>query len=223
MTDKTDQKIALVTGASRGFGAAVAEALAGAGYHVIAVGRTTGGLEELDDRIQAGGGQATLAPMDIAETDAMRTLCRGIYDRWGRVDLWVHAAIQTPPFSPAEQLDLPFWHKAVAANVEALGVLIAFLGPLLRAGEGPGTAILIDDETEAPFLGAYAACKSAQRALFTAWAAEQARLKDVTVERFVPVPMATGHRNRLYPGENTEALANPADEAARMLRDLALG
>lgn len=216
----TDQKIALVTGASRGFGAAAAEALAAAGYHVVAVGRTTGGLEELDDRIQAAGGQATLAPMDITVTDAMRTLCRGIFDRWGHLDLWVHSAIQTPPFSPAEQIDLKFWTKAVAANIEALGVLVGFVAPLLRAAPGGGRAVLVDDETEGPFLGAYAACKAGQRALFAAWHAEQARLQDVHVHRFVPAPMPTAHRHRFYPGEDTGGLARPADEAARMLAEL---
>ncbi|MEM9899033.1 MAG: SDR family NAD(P)-dependent oxidoreductase, partial [Pseudomonadota bacterium] len=85
-------KIALVTGASRGLGAAVAKALAQQ-HHVIAVAKTTGALEDLDDHIQAFGGQATLAPMDITKDDAMQQLCRSIYDRWGNLDLWVHAAI----------------------------------------------------------------------------------------------------------------------------------
>lgn len=218
----TVQRIALVTGASRGFGAAVAEELARAGVHVVAVARTQGGLEDLDDRIRAAGGQATLAPMDIAETDAMRQLCRGIYDRWGHLDLWVHAAIQTPPFSPAEQIDLPFWRKAVAANVEAVGVLVGFVAPLLRAAPGGGTAVLVDDIAEGPFLGAYGACKAAQRALFSAWEAEQARLQDIHVHRFVPQPMPTAHRHRLYPGEDRSGLAAPADEARRMLAELAL-
>ncbi|MCO8145562.1 SDR family oxidoreductase [Rhodovulum tesquicola] len=219
----TDQKIALVTGASRGFGAAVAEELARRGYHVVAVARTSGALEELDDRIQAAGGHATLAPMDITVDDAMRTLCRGIYDRWGHVDLWVHCAIQTPPFSPAEQIDLKFWTKAVAANVEALGVLANFISPLLRAAPGGGHAVLVDDLAEGPFLGAYAACKAAQRAIFAAWAAEQARLQDVHVHRFVPAPMPTNHRNRLFPGEDVSGLARPKDEAARMVTELGLG
>jgi NAD(P)-dependent dehydrogenase (short-subunit alcohol dehydrogenase family) len=219
----TDQKIALVTGASRGFGAAAAEELARAGYHVVAVARTIGGLEDLDDRIQAAGGQTTLAPMDIAETDAMRQLCRSIYDRWGHLDLWVHAAIQTPPLSPTEQIDLPFWGKAVPVNVEATGVLIGFVAPLLRAAGGGGTAVLIDDEATGPFMGGYAACKAAQRALFTAWADEQKRLQDVHVRRFVPNPMPTHHRHRFYPGENPSALARPADEAARLVAGLSGG
>ncbi|MEY8840133.1 SDR family NAD(P)-dependent oxidoreductase, partial [Cribrihabitans sp. XS_ASV171] len=92
-------RLALVTGASRGLGAAFAEALA-PDYHVVAVARTTGALEELDDRIKARGGAATLAPMDITEPGAMATLCRGIHDRWGKLDLWVHAAIHAAPLSP---------------------------------------------------------------------------------------------------------------------------
>lgn len=218
----TDQKIALVTGASRGFGAAAAEELARAGYHVVAVARTQGGLEELDDRIGALGGSATLAPMDIAEKEAMQQLCRGIYDRWGKLDLWVHAAIQTPALSPCEQVDASMWDRLVPTNVHATGVLITFVAPLLRGAQGGGTAVLIDDEATGPFLGPYAASKAAQRALFEAWAAEQARLQDVHVQRFVPKPMETAHRHRFYPGEDKSKLARPADEACRMLKELAL-
>ncbi|MBK1635698.1 SDR family NAD(P)-dependent oxidoreductase [Rhodovulum adriaticum] len=220
----TDQKIALVTGASRGFGAAVAEELAARGYHVIAVARTEGGLEELDDRITAAGGTATLAPMDIAETEAMRQLCRGIYDRWGKLDLWVHTAIQTMPFSPAEQTDLTYWEKAVSVNVHATGILINFVAPLLRAAAGGGHAVFVDDAMkDTPFLGTYSACKAAQRALFAGWQAEQERLQDVHVHSFVPAPMPTAHRNRFYPGEDTSTLARPRDEAGRMVDTLSLG
>ena len=90
------QKIALITGASRGLGSALAEGLAKT-HHVVAVARTTGALEELDDRIQAVGGQATLAPMDITNADAMAQLCRSIYDRWGALDIWAHTAVHAPP------------------------------------------------------------------------------------------------------------------------------
>lgn len=90
------RKIALITGASRDLGAAFALALSRT-HHIVAVARTTGALEELDDRIQASGGQATLAPMDITNTDAMAQLCRSIYDRWGQIDLWAHSAIHAAP------------------------------------------------------------------------------------------------------------------------------
>ncbi|KAF0123543.1 MAG: short-chain dehydrogenase/reductase SDR, partial [Xanthobacteraceae bacterium] len=95
------ERLALVTGASRGLGSAIAEQLALRGWHVVAVARTVGGLEELDDRVTASGlpgaGSLTLAPMDVTNDDAMRHLCRSIFDRWGGVDLWVHAAIHAAP------------------------------------------------------------------------------------------------------------------------------
>ena len=109
MTDQT--KIALITGASRGLGAALAEALAPE-HHIVAVARTTGGLEELDDRIKAKGGSATLAPMDIADPNAMATLCRGIHDRWGKADLWLHTAIHTSALTPTHFIDPKEWAKA---------------------------------------------------------------------------------------------------------------
>ncbi len=140
MTDR----IALVTGASRGFGAAMAEALARQGWHVVALARTVGGLEELDDRIQAKGGQATLAPMDVTNDDAMRQLCRGIHDRWGHVDLWVHAAIHAAPLSPAPHIDVKDWDRSIATNVRATGVLMQMVEPLLRAAPA-GMALFLDD------------------------------------------------------------------------------
>ncbi|MFA5582050.1 MAG: SDR family NAD(P)-dependent oxidoreductase, partial [Paracoccaceae bacterium] len=124
------RKIALITGASRGLGAAMAEALA-ADHHIIALARTTGALEELDDRIKALGGDATLAPMDITNTDAMAQLCRAIFDRWGHVDTWVHSAIHAAPLAPAPHIDAKDWEKSVAINVTATGRLIPMIAPLL--------------------------------------------------------------------------------------------
>ncbi|MDX1785537.1 MAG: SDR family NAD(P)-dependent oxidoreductase, partial [Roseovarius sp.] len=98
MTNDSTTPVALITGASRGLGAALAEELA-PHYHIVAVARTTGALEELDDRIQAAGHSATLAPMDITNPDAMRQLCRSIHDRWGGVALWAHTAIHAAPLT----------------------------------------------------------------------------------------------------------------------------
>lgn len=119
MTDK----LALITGASRGLGAALAEALAPT-HHIIAVARTTGALEELDDRIKAAGGSATLAPMDITVPEAMATLCRGIFDRWGKLDLWLHCAIHAAPLSPAHHVAPKDWQKSLTINATATSVLI---------------------------------------------------------------------------------------------------
>ncbi len=215
MTDMTG-KIALVTGASRGLGAAVAEALASAGAHVIAVARTSGALEELDDRIQAAGGTATLAPLDITNEESIASLCKSIFDRWGGVDLWVHTAIHAAPLSPVPYVDSKDWAKSVNINVTAAARLIANVEPLLKAKSG--TAIHCDDpRTGQKFFGAYAASKSAQRALFASWAAETENA-NITVKGFKPAPMPTATRARFFPGEDRAPLKHPKEEAARLLQ-----
>ncbi len=211
MTDQT--KIALVTGASRGLGAALAEALAPE-YHIVAVARTTGGLEELDDRIQAKGGAATLAPMDIADPNAMATLCRGIHDRWGKVDLWLHTAIHTSALTPVHFIDPKEWTKAVSINATATSILIPYVAPLL--GES-GHAVFFDDpKAGEKFYGIYGATKGAQMALARSWGAETERTGPrVTIVE--PAPMPTAVRARFHPGEDRDVLTSTADEAARIL------
>jgi NAD(P)-dependent dehydrogenase (short-subunit alcohol dehydrogenase family) len=207
-------KLALITGASRGLGAAMAQALS-ATHHIVAVARTTGALEELDDRIKATGGTATLAPMDITNTDAMATLCRGIHDRWGHLDLWVHCAIHAAPLTPAAHLDGKDWSKSVTINVTATGVLIPFIAPLLG---DTGQALFLEDTT-APggkFFAAYGASKAAQIALARSWQAETVRTgPKVYVE--CPRPMPTATRARFYPGEDRNALFSTEQEALRIL------
>ncbi|MGE4325415.1 MAG: SDR family NAD(P)-dependent oxidoreductase, partial [Pseudodonghicola sp.] len=134
-------QIALITGASRGLGAALAEALCET-HHIVAVARTTGALEDLDDRITAKGGNATLAPMDITIPGAMATLCRGIHDRWGKADLWLHTAIHAAPLSPAHFIDAKDWDKSVAVNANATALLITYVAPLLGVH---GEAVFFDD------------------------------------------------------------------------------
>ena len=207
------EKIALITGASRGLGAAMAEALA-ATHHIVAVGRTTGALEELDDRIKAEGGQATLAPMDITKPEAMAQLCWSIHDRWGRVDLWVHAAVHAAPLSPASTIDARDWDKSVACNVTATGQLIPYVAPLLGA---EGTAVFFDDPRAGQkFFGAYGATKAAQIALAQSWAAETVKTGP-RVHVLTPAPMGTATRARFFPGEDRATLAHPRDEAARIV------
>ncbi len=214
------RKLALITGASRGFGAALAEELAAQDWHVIPVARTTGALEELDDRIKArGGAGATLAPMDVTDIDAMRHLCRSIHDRWGGLDLWVNCAIHVPPMTPADHLDPKDWSKTVATGITVPGQLIPFVSPLLQATE-TGTAVHLDDPNAGKFLGAYAAAKAAQRALFGAWAQETANLGTLRVLRFTPAPMPTATRARFYPGEDRTALTPCRDEALRLIETL---
>ncbi|MFY0682465.1 MAG: SDR family oxidoreductase [Thalassovita sp.] len=210
------QKIALITGASRGLGAGLAEALC-ATHHVVAVARTTGALEELDDRIQALGGQATLAPMDITNADAMAQLCRSIYDRWGSVDIWAHTAVHAAPLSPAAFVDAKDWDKSVACNVTATGRLIPFVAPLL--GE-EGTALFFDDQRGGDkFFGAYGATKTGQIALAKSWAAETQKTGP-KVHILSPAPLATANRARFFPGEDRDVLADPRVEAKRLLATL---
>lgn len=220
MAEARQSRIALVTGASRGLGAAVAAALAFRGWQVVAVARTVGGLEELDDRVKAAGlpgaGALTLAPMDITNDDAMRHLCRSVHDRWGRLDLWVHAAIHAAPLSPAGSLDQKDWDKSLATNTRATGMLIPMVEPLLRLS-GQGTAVFFDDPRAGEkFFGAYGATKAAQIALARSWQAETVNL-GLRVLIDAPAPMPTATRARFYPGEDRSRLADPRAEAERIV------
>jgi NAD(P)-dependent dehydrogenase (short-subunit alcohol dehydrogenase family) len=219
MTKDLAQRIALVTGASRGLGAALAEQLAFRGWHVVAVARTVGGLEDLDDRVKAAGlpgaGGLTLAPMDITNEDAMRHLCRSIHDRWGGLGLWAHTAVHATALAPAGSLDGKDLDKSIALNLRATGALIPMLEPLLRAGGG--SALFFDDPmVGARFSAAYGATKAAQIALARAWEAENARIGPRVVIA-TPAPMPTAVRARFFPGEDRSKLADPRQEAARIL------
>lgn len=209
----TPAKTALITGASRGLGAALALVLAPT-HHIIAVGRTVGGLEELDDRIKAAGGQATLAPMDITVPEAMQQLCRGIHDRWGGLDLWIHAAIHAAPLAPAAHLSPKDFDKSVAINISATARLIGYVAPLLGL---TGTAVFLDDPRAGEkFFGHYGATKAAQIALARSWQAETTRTGP-HIRILTPAPMPTATRGRFFPGEDRGLLADPKAEAARLL------
>lgn len=209
-------KTALITGASRGLGAALAEALAPT-YHIIAVGRTTGALEELDDRIKAKGGDATLAPMDITVDAAMQQLCRSVFDRWGRLDLWVHSAVHAAPLSPASHVNTKDFTKSVDINVTATARLISYVAPLL--GDTGVAAFFDDPRAGTPYFGAYGSTKSAQISLARSWAAETAKTGP-SVKIVSPAPMATALRARFFPGEDRAPLADPKAEAARLVGDI---
>ena len=213
-------RIALVTGASRGLGFAMAEDLAARGWHVVALARTVGGLEELDDRVKAkkqpGAGELTLAPMDITNDDAMAHLCRSIHDRWGKLDLWVHAAIHAAPLAPANFLDKKDWDKSVATNLRATGILIPMIAPLLQASEGATAMFFNDPRGGNMYFGAYGATKAGQIALAQSWQAESAKIGPrVLIE--TPAPMATATRARFFPGEDRTPLADIHAEAARLV------
>ncbi|MCX7299698.1 MAG: SDR family NAD(P)-dependent oxidoreductase [Rhodobacterales bacterium] len=204
---------ALITGASRGLGHALALALAPT-HHIIAVGRTVGSLEELDDAIQARGGQATLAPLDITVPEAMQQLCRSIHDRWGDLSIWVHTAIHAAPLCPTGHIADKDFDKSVAINLRATTRLIAYVAPLLGAS---GKAVFFDDPRGGEkFFGSYGATKAAQIALAQSWKAESLRTGP-QVRILTPAPMPTATRARFFPGEDRLLLADPKAEAARLL------
>jgi NAD(P)-dependent dehydrogenase (short-subunit alcohol dehydrogenase family) len=213
MSENSDKPVALVLGASRGLGAALALALAPT-HHIVAVGRTTGALEELDDRIKVIGGQATLAPMDITVEAAMAQLCRSIHDRWGKLDIWAHCAVHAAPLSPAPHIAWKDWQKSMQVNAESLGRLIPFIAPLLG---DQGKALFFDDPHAGErFFGSYGASKAAQIALVRSWAAEAEKIGP-KVQVLTPNPMPTATRARFFPGEDRTPLADPATEAVRLL------
>lgn len=217
MTENT-AKLAMVTGASRGLGAACAEFLAQNGYHIVAIARTTGALEELDDRIQAAGGTATLAPVDISNEDAMRQICRSVFDRWGKVDLLVHAAIHAPPLSPVGHIDEKDLDKSLAGNVRATSRLIANVEPLLKAAGGQ--AVFFNDQVKSKrFHATYGLTKAAQMRLARSWQ-DEAEATGVTVHVLEPAPMPTATRARFYPGEDRDTLTPCGAEAKRLLSPL---
>ena len=216
------QRIALITGASRGLGAALAEDLAIRGWHVVALARTVGGLEELDDRVKAlglpGAGGLTLAPMDGTDSDAMQHLCLSIHQRWGGLQLWAHTAIHAAPLAPAGSIDAKDMAKSVATNLTATAALVPMVEPLLRAGEGQ--ALFFDDpRAGAKFFSSYGATKAAQIAIARSWAAENAKIGP-QVRIMTPDPMPTATRARFFPGEDRAPLHAPRDVARRLLAGL---
>jgi len=201
-----NKKIALITGASRGLGAAVSEALAENSYHVIAIARTSGALEDLDDRIQSKGGSATLVPLDITDEEAVKRMCISI------------CAIHASPLSPVSHISEKDWEKTIAINITATGRLITNLESLLL--KNSGTAIHIDDKVSGhKFFGNYGSSKAAQRALFESWASETVKTGP-NILMFSPNPMPTACRARFFPGEDRSTLFHPSEEAARLIKQL---
>jgi len=209
-------KIALVTGASRGLGAALAIELSLKGYHIIALARTIGGLEALDDKINAGKGTATLMPLDITNEQAIKQCCISIFERWGRLDLWAHTAIYAPALSPVNHVDEKEFDKTIAINIKATSNLIINLSPLLKLSKS-SLAVFFDDATvEKKYHGLYGMSKRSQIFLAKTWASENTNSNtNVVIE--TPSAMATSTRAKFYPGENKNALSTTKNEAKKIL------
>lgn len=213
------ETVAVITGASRGLGYAVAQALAGPAHHLILLARTVGGLEELDDEIRAKGGSATLVPLDITDEAGLQAMGKAIHDRWGHLDLFVHAAAHAVPASPVGHTGVKDLDRAMAVNARATQRLITMFDPLLKAAAN-GRAILVDDTQNCgPHKSAYTASKDAARAFAQAWAAESQRTGP-HVTLFEPAPMPTALRARFAPGENRDDLTPCAAEAQRLIATL---
>jgi NADP-dependent 3-hydroxy acid dehydrogenase YdfG len=210
--------VALITGASRGLGAELAKSLSST-YHIIAVSRTIGALEELDDQIKKRGGSSTLAPVDLINTNAVAQLCRSIFDRWGKVRLWAHTAIHAAPLGPVITIDSKDWEKSITNNVTVLAKLIPMVSPLLQEDS---KAIFFEDTTiMKKFSSVYGATKAAQIQIVKTW---QDECKSTGPKIYVaqPNPMPTAVRARFYPGENRKELQSIEKEAKRLVSLLKL-
>ena len=215
MTDK----IVLVTGASRGLGAALAQELAQSGTHIILLGQTTGGLEEVDDVIHKKGASSSIAVMDMASESGLAKLTEKIKVRWGRIDLLIHAAIHAPPLSPVTLGDQKEFVRAFHINVLATENLIARCQPLLKNSPDAAPVSFDDPRGGEKFFGHYGSTKMAQMALVQSWKSES-RHAGISVIVVQPRPMKTRLRYRFFPGENPDSLSAPQIEAQRILNSL---
>lgn len=212
-------QIALVTGASRGIGAATAVALAGAGAHVVLTGRDTKALEAVEQAIFDAGGSATIAPVDLAEADGIARLANAIAERWGKLDILVHAAAILPELMPAKDIDQVQFSKALTVNVLASQALIARFDPLLRASDDARFVYLTTSVATAPraYWGAYAASKAAAETLIDCYAQETRNISKLRVAIVDPGATRTTMRAKAYPGEDPQSVKQPSVVAERIV------
>jgi NAD(P)-dependent dehydrogenase (short-subunit alcohol dehydrogenase family) len=219
MTGPLASRLAVVTGASRGIGRAAALAYARDGAHVIAVARTVGALEELDDEIRAAGGAATLVPIDLTDFDALDRLAAIILERWGKLDILLGNAGVLGPLSPIGHVDPKSWANVMAVNVTANWRLIRAMDPLLRASDA-GRALFVSSGAATKctaYWGPYSVSKAALEALVRTYAAET-RTSALKVNLVNPGPLRTRMRAQAMPGEDPMSLPTPEDLAPHILR-----
>lgn len=220
MTDNTELtgKVVLVTGASRGIGYAAAVEAARRGAHVIAVARTVGGLEELDDAIQEVGGSSTLVPFDLRDGDAIDRLGAAIFERWGHLDGLVANAGLLGTLSPVPHLKPDEFDKVFAINVTANYRLLRSLDLLLRQSAA-GRAVFVSSSSARsarPFWGLYAASKAALDAMVKSYAGEM-NTTNVKTNVFYPGAVRTAMRAKAMPGEDPATLPQPTDIAPKLV------
>jgi NAD(P)-dependent dehydrogenase (short-subunit alcohol dehydrogenase family) len=218
MTKPLANRIALVTGASRGIGFATALALAKAGAHVVAVARTQGGLEELDDEIRKDGGAATLVPLNLTDSDGIARLGAGLHERYGKLDILIGTAGVLGPASPLGHIELKSFNDVMAVNVSANFQLIRCMEPLLKQSDAGRTVFITSGAASkaTAYVGPYAASKAALETLARAWAHETTNTP-LRVNLFNPGPIRTRMRATLMPGEDPATLDTPEQAAEFIL------
>ncbi len=207
-------RLALITGASRGLGRAIALKFAEEGADLVLVARTVGGLEEVDDRVKALGRQATLVPLDITDFDALDRMGQALYDRFGRLDVLVGNAATLGILSPLSHVDPKIWKSTFDLNLTANWRLLRSMDPLLRASDA-GRAIFVTSgitRRTAAYWGPYTIAKSALEAMVRMYAAEMAHTK-VRANLVNPGPMRTGLRAEAFPGEDPQSVPAPEELA----------
>jgi NAD(P)-dependent dehydrogenase (short-subunit alcohol dehydrogenase family) len=220
MTDTlTTKPLALVTGASRGIGAATARALAKAGFHVILTARKDKDLEAVDDEIAAAGGTATIAPFDITDGEAVDRLASALANRWGRLDVLVLNAAQLGVLAPIPHIDPKDWDRVIATNLTANWRLLRALDPLLRQAGAAHVVALTSSVGSTPraYWGAYAASKAGLENLVTTYGLETANISAVRTHILDPGATRTKMRADAYPGEDPGSVKPPEDVAAQLL------
>ena len=218
-----ETQLALVTGASRGIGAATAEALARQGAHVILTARTAAGLESVEERIHAAGGSATIAPLDLTESDSIARLGAAVAGRWHALDLLVLNAAMLGTLTPVAQIDGKEFNQLMTLNLLAQQALIATFDPLLRRSPGGRLLALTSSVGRKPraYWGAYGASKAALETLVLAYAEEVGEVSPVRTAIVDPGSTATEMRALAYPGEDPATLKPPsavADAIVELLR-----
>ena len=211
MSDLKDQ-IALVTGASRGIGAATARSLAARGAHVLIVGRTTGGLEETEEAIHRAGGTATIAPLDLTDGDSIGRLAAAVGERWGKLDILVLNAAMLGELAPVPSIDAKEFSRLLTLNVGANQALIAAFDPWLRQSAHPRVVAVTSSVGQQPraYWGAYGASKAALENFVLAYGDEMEGLGDLRVAIVDPGATATVMRRDAFPGEDETKLKQPS-------------
>jgi len=218
MPGRLSGRVALVTGASRGIGYAVASAIAAEGAHVVALARTVGGLEELDDAIRIAGGTATLVPADLRDYPALDRLGAALFERFGKLDIFIGNGGILGRLTPLAHVDPKLWDEVMAVNVTANWRLIRSLDLLLRQSDS-GRALFVTSGVARrvpAYWGPYAVSKAALEALVKTYAAETATT-NLRVNLVSPGPVRTRMRAEAMPGEDPETLPPPEAVAAALL------